>query len=167
MRDRSVFALVVLICLALAAGGIGMGVAAFFGSPRIYTVAELLAERAHHPRVWGGRTVQVAVTLMGGGAPCASCREAYYVLYSEPITAPHQPGLVVERAHPDPTLTYLRQVPLLGRVIPGPQARQRTPAGRYAGVFRLYLLPKPLCWSPIGFPRCADALVVDADAATW
>ncbi len=104
----------------------------------VYTVADLTHHLAQEPRAWLGRTVRVRGEPVGrstwlygppatghrprrGSAMC--CPEQLLVMDPRlvDLDAPGAPGFALVLGAPDPWLTALRRVPVVGSWVPGPQ----------------------------------------------
>jgi hypothetical protein len=141
--------LVMALAALVLAGGLALVVAtsskgAFALGP-VYTVAQLRAGLADNPRAWIGRTLLVRGVAIGPiGLSCppnASCPLAWPALIDAgagngptlPLVAVSVgrvlriPSVSVGRVLPlslgpaDPLLALLRRLPLVGRLVPGPQ----------------------------------------------
>ena len=111
-------ALVLAGGLALVVFTVSHGVAAF--GP-VYTVAELRAGLADNPHVWLGHSVLVRGVVLGLSCPPnASCAFALPVLIDADATGPGN-YLPLSVGPANPLLALLRRLPLVGRLMPGPQ----------------------------------------------
>jgi hypothetical protein len=96
----------------------------FHRSP-VYSVADVRSHLAQDPRRWLGRTL-----LVRGEANVSGCREAAATLVlcaplraylTDPSPAPAVAVLPLVAARPDPLLTLVRHLPLVGSVAAPPQ----------------------------------------------
>jgi hypothetical protein len=108
--------------LALVVSTVSTDVGAF--GP-VYTVSELRARLADNPRAWLGHTVLVrGVALgLGLGLSCpsnASCAVAWPALVDADVAGPGS-YLPLSMGPANPLLALLRRLPLVERLVPGPQ----------------------------------------------
>lgn len=130
------------------------------GSQRTYTVAQIAVGLRQHPAAWVGRTVFVRGWFMPSF--CPRCGPSF--LYAD--ASGDSWYLLIDPGGRDPILGFLRHVPLLGYVVPGPQIPQQNVAMTY----RITLIhARPSCYKSVcvglttGRPL-ANALLVDAQA---
>jgi hypothetical protein len=142
----------------------GLAVAAPVGGPErgpVYAVAQVAAQLAHHPRAWTDRPLLLRAVAAAAGcwvetadipAFCAPPRLVLRDAEYSPTVAP----LPLAWAGPDPLLAVVRRVPLLGGLLPAPQAVRWAAAA----VYRVELrgVPAQLC----GGAPCYEALLLDA-----
>jgi hypothetical protein len=126
----------------------------------VYAVAAIRAALAHRPQAWVGQTVEIRAVA----EPCPwweeqgrlqHCADQPLVLVDSPTGAPADP-LPVARAAPRPLLSFLRGLPLLGRVLPRPLMVPLFVRARFH--VRLRALSPGSCTS---LP-CYEALLLDA-----
>ena len=104
--------------LALVVSTVSTGVGAF--GP-VYTVSALRARLADHPHTWLGHTVLVrGVALAPPCPPTASCAFAWPALVDADAAGPGS-YLPLSMGPANPLLAQLRRLPLVGRLVPGPQ----------------------------------------------
>jgi hypothetical protein len=149
-------ALVLVACVVLAA------VHTQRAQGAVYTVAQVQAGLADHPRAWLGWTVRVRGLVV----PCQADT-------ADPNLPPFQscggwpldlldsgsPGtgafLRLSWSTQNPLLAAVRRLPLVGRLLPAPAAPARTTLATYR--VRLRVAPSAVC---SGTP-CYEALVLD------
>ena len=104
--------------LALVVSTVSTGVGAL--GP-VYTVSELRTGLADNPHAWLGHTVLVRGVALGPTCPPnASCVFAWPVLVDADATGPDS-SLLLSMGPANSLLALLRRLPLLGRLMPGPQ----------------------------------------------
>jgi hypothetical protein len=104
--------------LALVVSTVSTGAGAF--AP-IYTVSELRAGLADNPHAWLEQTVLVRGVALGPACPPnASCVFAWPALVDADATGPGS-SLLLSMGPANSLLALLRRLPLVGRVVPGPQ----------------------------------------------
>jgi hypothetical protein len=155
---HSLRSLIVLLALML-----GMGSAAEIGIDRrtpgrVHTVAEVRASLERQPAAWLGRTVQVRGMVLssgclawdaGGSAPCRD--RSAYLLDRDGASV-----LQVAGWESDPLLAALRRLPLVGRLVPGPQVVHWGALATYRA--RLVAAAAAMC----DVAPCYVALLLDA-----
>ena len=142
--------IVITWCLATAGVLIGIGGAGveLAGSQahafQVYTVAQVRQRMATHPAAWEGKTVIVR----GLAEPCPwwdrtevawHCAGRLLVLAPGPADAPALP-LPLVRAPTEQPAGFLRDLPVLGRLLPRPSSLPMFAPAR----FRVRLLGKPV-----------------------
>lgn len=129
-------------------------------SQQTYTVAQVAIGLRQHPTAWVGRTLFVH----GWFRPsfCPTCGPSF--LHAD--ASGDNWYLLIDPGGRDPMRDFLRHVPLLGRVVPGPQIPQQNVEMAY----RITLIhARPSCYRSVciglttGRPL-ANALLVDAQA---
>jgi hypothetical protein len=154
----------------LVAFGVGLGLVAgvlfvvihgITSIGRVYPVAQVQAGLDRNPRLWVGRTVLVYGVVIGcpPGYPClitpAGTVENALGLASS-SSVPLAQALHLDWEPQDPWLMALRQVPLLGRLVPAPQALcMEGPAD-----YRVRLVSVKPCGIPSSL--CIHARLLDA-----
>jgi len=104
--------------LALGVSTVSTGGGAF--AP-VYTVSELRAGLAENPRAWLGHTMLVRGVALGPACPPnASCVFAWPALVDADATGPGS-SVPLSMGPANSLLALLRRLPLLGRLVPGPQ----------------------------------------------
>jgi hypothetical protein len=125
---------------------------------RSYTVAEVVAGLAQQPRLWEGRTVWVRATVIDLRQQFPSAPTTWVILTPPlPSLSPSmtlaerfieadstRPGamLVLQTRAPDTALSLLRQVPILGRLVPPPQRGSTFSSGVYQVHLAQHLCPR-------------------------
>jgi hypothetical protein len=159
-----------LIGLALAVGLVVTIVAGGVATEPVYTIAQVRAGLAHHPAAWVGRSVLVWARVMAdlplaGVVPPGTIPGLHLQLepawpHMSPVlwVRPQSPAPWIRPPHPAPWLAFLRRLPLLRRVLPGPQQ------GRWGvyTVYRVQILPPHR--SRCAPTPCGDALLLDRGA---
>ena len=171
MVARATIAMLVLLTLALGAGAVAVQSQTVSGP--VYTVAQLQAGFARHPRAWIGRSVLVrgnvsrfAVTTLCSSRGCQPQTQEWLVMETPPqvfrsggqIRISHGPpqGLVLA---PGPTvrlLDALVHLPLVGRYLSDHYLSDRLPNG----VHHLRLVSARSCrlWWP---SSCVNAVLLE------
>jgi hypothetical protein len=104
--------------LALVVSTVSPGVGAF--AP-VYTVSELRAGLTDNPRAWLGHTMLVRGVALGPACPPnASCVFAWPALVDVDATGPGS-SVPLSMGPANSLLALLRRLPLVGRLVPGPQ----------------------------------------------
>src|SRR5947209_17462726 len=144
--------MIALLGLVLASGFITATVAT---RDRVYTVPQVLAGLARHPRAWSGRVATVGGTALQLLPGCPSGRWCASGLY-EPHTRRPGPILLLEPGPANPLVVRLRRVPLVAIVRPEPQwLRWQRPA-TYHVMFQT--VPGTTCDAG----PCINAVLVDS-----
>jgi hypothetical protein len=150
-----------LLCLSLWAGYRGGTLAGRGAVPaRIYTLTALRTQLQREPLAWLNKTVHVRALLtscrdvapVAGSSPCQDRQVALL----DPQATHRTWKLPVLLGSAPPMLTVLRQVPLLGDLVPAPQVLRWGTAAVYAVQLR-----RAPCSQP-GGPACFAALLLDA-----
>jgi len=145
----------------LAVGSIVVPVVGHAAVPPIYTVAQVQRGVQHNPRAWTGRTVRVRA--VSGTRYCTDRVGRHCVVEIGDAGSLDTPAPLALGAE-DTVLALLRQLPLVGSTMPGPQVLH---TGRTA-VYRIAVLVHPVCTvrpcSDAGYPA-ARLLLVDAAPA--
>jgi hypothetical protein len=114
--------------LALVVSTVSTGVGAL--GP-VYTVSELQAGLADNPHAWLGHTVLLrGVALVPACPPNASCVVAWPALVDAEAPPPRS-YLPLSMGPANPLLALLRRLPLVGRLVPGPQVLRWGRPARY------------------------------------
>jgi hypothetical protein len=123
----------------------------------LYTVAQLRERLAANPRAWVGRVVRVRAIAYGcwalGGPGNAKCRIWRPSLIDRIGQAD---PLALSWAPPNPLLATLRQLPLVGDLLPPPQGTDWDVPAVYR--VRIRVVAAGQC----GAAACYQALLVDA-----
>jgi len=145
----------------LAIGSIVVLVVGHAAAPRIYTVAQVQRGVQHDPRAWTGRIVRVRA--VSGTRYCADRAGRHCVVEIGDTGSLDTPAPLALEAE-DTVLALLRQLPLVGSTMPGPQVLH---TGRTT-VYRIAVLVHPVCivqpCSDAGYPA-ARLLLVDVAPA--
>jgi hypothetical protein len=122
----------------------------------VYTVAQVEAQLASHPRAWVGRALLVRGAVVPclavpsvGERPCAA-------LAPGSVRPPREPLTLVQGDPPPVALAWLRRVPVLGTLLPAPQVLTWGVVATYR--VRLQATPESICGSGV----CFEALLLDA-----
>lgn len=128
----------ILLLLSLAVGGlIVLGVTWHAGAGQIYSVAQIEAGLRQHPARWLGRTVQVRAVFVPGVTSCGIGSACVWIAEPMLVDLPHSalvPGagssispagrslgaIALRSGQPNGLLTMLRNLPGIGRLLPGP-----------------------------------------------
>lgn len=137
--------------------GLGLTTLKNVSADRIYSVGALRAGLAANPAALIGRTVTVrAAAVMGGQCPAtASCVFAGPALV-DPDAGMPSTWLPVTIGRPNGLLAWLRHVPLLGQLVPGPQQVEWGATHVYR--VELRVASGRACGSTV----CYEALIPDA-----
>jgi hypothetical protein len=123
----------------------------------VYTVAQVQTLLAREPKQWLGRTLLLHGMVAGEPAyhPMPSLVDADAAVAIAPLP-------VARSTRPDPLRAFLRRVPLLGELVPAPQALRWGADATY----RVQLRGAPGTWCTM--PPCYQAVLLDAaPAASW
>ena len=154
---RRIAIIVAGLCLL---SGLGLSTLHNAGDAKIYSVPALRAAMAADPAALVGHTVLVRGAIIGGWCPAtASC------VFGRPTLVDASQGfargwLPVAIGRADGLLALVRRIPLLSRIVPGPQ-QVRWGATR---VYRVEL--RFATGYTCGTSSCYDALLLDAALPT-
>jgi hypothetical protein len=145
--------------LVLIAGFVVGAHTSWPGHDPMYTVAQVQAGLARHPGSWVGHTVRVR----GRATACSIELEHghFHCLPRQPHLDDPDAGSWIEPLllvwkDPNPALTIMRRVPLLGSLLPAPQELDWGTVATY----RVQL--RAVTRGPCSAATCYEALVLDA-----
>jgi hypothetical protein len=127
---------------------------------RVYTAGEVRAGLARHPQAWLNRTL-----LVRGVAGIACCHwntaDASQCAPAQAILGAAGPGMAraalgLAWAGPDPLLTVVRRMPLLGRLVPAPAVI------RWGVLATYWVQLRAVAGGPCGGTTCYEAFLTDA-----
>jgi hypothetical protein len=150
-----------LLGLLLAAGLGAAALNAWPDRPTEYSVTQVEAQLASHPRAWTDRTLLLRGVVVATGCfaqtadKAASCVPQRMTLDDADPTASGAP-LPLALAGPNPLLTIVRRIPLLGSFVPASQVVHWDVAATYRVQLRATV--EALC----GGPPCYEALLLEA-----
>jgi hypothetical protein len=154
---RSRVALLAVLGLAGLAPAVA-GLSAQLDPGPVYTVAQVQAQLARRPGAWAGRTVRVS----GRAVACAIRFERGYLRcvgeeprLIDPDAGPASEPLPLVWGARDRLLTMVRRVPLLGGLLPAPQAVTWGAVATYR--VGLQVIPGEPCAA-----ACYEAVLLDA-----
>jgi hypothetical protein len=152
-------ALLMIVSGLMLAIGCARAVVRMADQGPVYSVAELRAHLAHDPGAWARRTVLVrgratacAIRLEQGHFHCTPRQPRL----DDPDGAAMTEPLPLSWAGPNPALTVMRGIPLLGSLLPGPQELDWDVVATYR--VQLRAVANRRC----GATACYEALVLDA-----
>lgn len=119
----------------------------------VVTVAQVERALIREPNGWGGRILLVRGRATHDVTWQAPDSLAAQLALVDVGGAPGTPPLALAWGQPDPLLTALRRLPLVGSLAPRPQ----WPHWGAVGLYRIQLRRRP------GRPDSADAVLLDAD----
>jgi hypothetical protein len=132
------------------------------GGP-VYSVAEVRAQLVRDPRRWTGRTILIRGEIVPclavpsvGEQPCAALAPSSWQPESPTPLRAAIDLLPVVHASLDPFLARLRRLPLLGHLLPAPQALQWGTVATYR--VRLRASANSIC----GTGTCYEAVLLTA-----
>jgi hypothetical protein len=151
MHGRRLLLLAVL-AIALPVIGSSLEVPRMRSDGRLYTVGALWRLLTTNPRSLVGHTVRVQgivdthviITMPGLPGPAS------------PLSDPNGSSMLMGYAGPDPLLSALRRVPVLGTLVPPPQQILSDHPAVYR--IRLEALPRPCLVDPCVLPLLIDAV---------
>jgi hypothetical protein len=147
--------------LLLAAGLGAAALSAWPDRPTEYSVTQVEAQLASHPRAWTDRTLLLRGMAVATGCFAqtadkpALCVPQRMLLGDTDPTATGAP-LPLALAGTDPLLAIVRRIPLLGSFVPAPQVVHWDVAATYR--VHLRATDEALC----GGPPCYEALLLEA-----
>lgn len=156
---RYLVPLLVLPALVVVATSAAVTTAGRPDHSRVYTVAEVRDRLARNPGDWVGRTVRVRgkamachIWLEHGHFQCRPQRPCL----SDPDADATSEPLLLRWDDPNPALTVLRRLPLLGSLMRAPQ----TVDWGEVATYRIQV--RPMASSRCGTGACYEALLLDA-----
>jgi hypothetical protein len=151
-----------LVALLIGRGGPADGAVVDQGP--VHSVVALRADLTDEAKEWVGRTILVRGEVVpcmpipsAGNGPCATLAPSPW---PQSGVDPARPAALVPlpltRAGPDPWMAHLRRLPLLGALVPAPQALRWGVAATYRVQVR------PVAHSLCGSGQCYEAVLLDA-----